>query len=209
MGQICRFQNPDIPRAVRGGAACGGAAGRAGPGWARTLVGRFAQETTVPLAHKGIVGSCPGSIFGCTNKRIPIINWWGDKNVRLTSGLYIGPRALFVLAADQWTEACLSLESFFMQGMSGNSKSGTIVILGIPRAFFIDTRIFFMSGVGTRLQYECPGGRGFRPAISSGPRGEAGPVRYALHAPEKILDCFSRAESAVSLALPKQNINSY
>ena len=56
----CRIQNFDTPRAVQGGAAHEGAAKRSWVGLARVLTGRFANETTVPLAPQGIVCNCPG-----------------------------------------------------------------------------------------------------------------------------------------------------
>ena len=57
--KTCRVQNPDIPRAGRGGAAHGAAAG---PGWAGPegmSTVRLAQETSVPRTHKGTEGNCP------------------------------------------------------------------------------------------------------------------------------------------------------
>ena len=45
-----------------------------------------------------------------------------EQNERLTLGLSLGPRALFVLAADQGTEAYLCLQTLFMQSMSGKMR---------------------------------------------------------------------------------------
>ena len=55
----CRIQNPDIPRAGRGGAAHGRAAGRSGAGQGGTPTGRFAQEAIDPFAFQGIEDNCP------------------------------------------------------------------------------------------------------------------------------------------------------
>ena len=68
----CRIQNPDIPQAGRGGAAHGGAAMRDGAGQDGTSTGRFAQETTDPLALKGIEDNCPERLFASTNKQNPM-----------------------------------------------------------------------------------------------------------------------------------------
>ena len=65
----CRTQKPDIPRAGRAGAAHGGAAGRGGAGQDGPPKGRFAQETTDPLAPQGIGDNCPGRRFGSMDKR--------------------------------------------------------------------------------------------------------------------------------------------
>ena len=100
--KTCRIQNPDIPRVGRGGAAHGkaahgGATELDGAEQDGTSTGRFAQETTVPLAFQGIEDNCPERLFGSTNKRNPIVNQYvGGQNVWLTSGLSAGPRPLFV-----------------------------------------------------------------------------------------------------------------
>ena len=70
--QTCRVQNPDIPQVVRGGASHGGAAGRGGAGQDGTPTGRFAQETTAPLALQGIGNNCPECLSGSKNKRNPM-----------------------------------------------------------------------------------------------------------------------------------------
>ena len=67
-----RIQNPDIPLADRFGAAQSGAAGRGGTGQDRTPTGRFAQDTTVPLAPQGIEDNCPERLLGSTNKGNPM-----------------------------------------------------------------------------------------------------------------------------------------
>ena len=51
---ICRAQNPNIPRAVRDGAAHGGVAGCGGAEQNRTPTGRVAQKPTVLLAPQNI-----------------------------------------------------------------------------------------------------------------------------------------------------------
>ena len=68
----CRVQNPNLPRAVRVGAAHGGAAGhgRARQNW--TPTDRVAQKLCVPLAIQSIVDSCPERPFSSTNKGNPI-----------------------------------------------------------------------------------------------------------------------------------------
>ena len=68
----CRVQNPNIPWAVRVGAAHGGAAGRGGAGQNRTPTGRVAQKLTAPAAPQGIVDSCRERPFASTNKGNPI-----------------------------------------------------------------------------------------------------------------------------------------
>ena len=57
------MQNPDIPRAGRGGAAHGGAAGPGRTG--RKPTGRFAQETTVSRARHGIENNCSEHFQTC------------------------------------------------------------------------------------------------------------------------------------------------
>ena len=66
----CRFQNLDIPRAARDGAAHGGGTGRARASQDRTRVGRSAHETTVLLALEGIEDNCCEGFFGSTSKQI-------------------------------------------------------------------------------------------------------------------------------------------
>ena len=66
------MQNPDIPQAGRDGAAHGGAAGLGRAGLDVTPAGRFAQETTDPLAPKGIEDNSPERPFGSTNKGNPM-----------------------------------------------------------------------------------------------------------------------------------------
>ena len=68
----CRIQNPDIPRAGRGSAAHGGAAGWGGAGQNGTPTVRFAQETTVPLTPQTIEENLPGRASGSTNKENPM-----------------------------------------------------------------------------------------------------------------------------------------
>ena len=72
--RTCRIQNLDIPRAGRGGAAHGGAAVRSGAGQDGTQTGRFAQETTFPLAPKTTRAwrTTVLNVFGSMNKRNPI-----------------------------------------------------------------------------------------------------------------------------------------
>ena len=67
-----RIQNPDTPRAGRGGAAYGGAAGRNGAGQDRMPTGRFAQETAVRRPFQSIVDKCLACLFGSTNTRNPM-----------------------------------------------------------------------------------------------------------------------------------------
>ena len=61
-----------VPRAGGGGAAHGEAAGPGGAGQDGMPAGRFAQETTDPLAYQGIEDNCPERLFGSTNKRNPM-----------------------------------------------------------------------------------------------------------------------------------------
>ena len=75
-----RIQNPDIPRALRSRAAHGRAAGQGGAGQDRTPTGRFAQETTGPLAPQGIEVS---SEARTTEIRCEPM---GEYNERLTTG---------------------------------------------------------------------------------------------------------------------------
>ena len=69
---ICRTQNPEIPRAGWGRAANGRVAGQGGAGQDGTPTGRFAQETTDPLAPQSIEDNCPERLFGSTNNRNPM-----------------------------------------------------------------------------------------------------------------------------------------
>ena len=46
----CRVPNPNLPRAIRVGAAHGGATGRGGAGQNGTPTGRVGQKLTVPVA---------------------------------------------------------------------------------------------------------------------------------------------------------------
>ena len=75
----CRVQNPDIPRAGRGGAAQGASAepGQAGPEGTSTV--RLAQETFVPRVHQVTEDSCPERPFGSTNSHIRTENRRGNK----------------------------------------------------------------------------------------------------------------------------------
>ena len=50
--KTCRIQNQDIPRAEQFGPAQSGAAGRGGTGQDRMPSGRFAKDTTDPLAPR-------------------------------------------------------------------------------------------------------------------------------------------------------------
>ena len=77
--ETCRIQNPNIPRAVRVGAAHGGAAGRGGAGQNRTPTGRVAQKPAVPLALQGIVDNCPERFFASANKGNPMQTDGGTK----------------------------------------------------------------------------------------------------------------------------------
>ena len=52
----CRIKNLDILRAGRGEAPHGGATGRSGARQDGTPTGRFAQDTTDPLAPQGFQG---------------------------------------------------------------------------------------------------------------------------------------------------------
>ena len=52
--KFCLIRNSDISRAGRGAAAHGEAAGQGGAGQDGTPTDRFAQETTVPAAYRGI-----------------------------------------------------------------------------------------------------------------------------------------------------------
>ena len=54
----------------RRGARLGGGAGQGGAG--RDADGRFAQETTVPLAPQTIEDNCPDRLSGSTNKGNPM-----------------------------------------------------------------------------------------------------------------------------------------
>ena len=67
----CRAQNPDIPRAGRGGPAHGEAAGRDGVRWDETLTIRSAQETTDRITRQDIENNCSERIFGEITKDIP------------------------------------------------------------------------------------------------------------------------------------------
>ena len=64
---ICQVQNPDIPRAGRGGAAHGGA-GQDADGTVCPGDNRFCFAVQ---GSQGIVDDCPERLFGSTNKRTP------------------------------------------------------------------------------------------------------------------------------------------
>ena len=69
---IFRIQNPDIPRAGRGGAAHGGVAGRSGARHFGTPTDWFAQETNNHPAVQSIEDTCPERLLGSTNKAKPM-----------------------------------------------------------------------------------------------------------------------------------------
>ena len=87
----CRIQNPDIPRAVRGGVAHGGVAGRSRIRQNGMPTDRFAQETNDHLASQGIEDHCPELLFGSTNtrnschsvdrRRAPICYGWHNRRI--------------------------------------------------------------------------------------------------------------------------------
>ena len=68
----CRIQNPDVPRAGRGGAANGGAAGQGGAWQDSMPVGRFVKETTDPQVRQGTENNCSECALENTSKRNPI-----------------------------------------------------------------------------------------------------------------------------------------
>ena len=72
LNDTCRTPNQNIARAVRIGAAHGGAAKRGGAGQHRTQTCRVAQEPTDSLALQSIVDNCPERPFARTNKRNPM-----------------------------------------------------------------------------------------------------------------------------------------
>ena len=90
---------------------------------------RFIRETRSALCSwlptSGTTLFCLCKPFSCQAcPRKSYTNRWRNKNPRLNRGssaVYLRDkkRSLF-LAADQWTDAFLSLETFFMQCMSGN-----------------------------------------------------------------------------------------
>ena len=75
----CRIQNPNIPRAVRVGAAHGGAARRGGTEQNRTPKSRVAQKPTLPLALQGIVDNCSERPFASKKKGFFNVNGWRNK----------------------------------------------------------------------------------------------------------------------------------
>ena len=75
----CRILNPNIPRAVRVGAAHGGTAGRGEAEQNRTPTGRVALKPTVALALQGIVNNCPERPFASTNKGKSFVKRWRNK----------------------------------------------------------------------------------------------------------------------------------
>ena len=81
----CRVQNPVIPQAGRGGAAHGGAAGPGRAGQDGTPTGRFAQETTVPLARQCIEDTCLNDSPEVRTKEI-LCKPMAEQNPRLTRG---------------------------------------------------------------------------------------------------------------------------
>ena len=79
----CRIQNTDIRRAGRFGAAQSGAAGRGGTRQDRTPTGRFAQDTTVPLAPLSFENNCPERSSEARTKEI-LRKPMEEQNKRLT-----------------------------------------------------------------------------------------------------------------------------
>ena len=72
-----------------------GAARRSGAGQDGTPTGRFAHETTVPLAPRGSKTTVLNDSPEARTKEI-LCKPMGEHNERLTRGLSAGPRALFV-----------------------------------------------------------------------------------------------------------------
>ena len=66
--QTCRFQNPNIPLAVRVGAAQSGAAGCRGVEPINTPTGLVAQLPTIPLAPQNMVVNCLERVFASTSE---------------------------------------------------------------------------------------------------------------------------------------------
>ena len=90
--QICRTQNPHIPRAGRGGAAHSGVAGRGGAVW--DADGSVCPERTVPFALQDMEETCTNykgtqravdprfmCIRGLSAGRRPLFNSWLLTNV--------------------------------------------------------------------------------------------------------------------------------
>ena len=67
-----RIHDPNIPRAVRVGAAHSGAAGCGRAGQNKMPTGRVAQKPTVRQALQVIVDNCPERPFASTNKGNPM-----------------------------------------------------------------------------------------------------------------------------------------
>ena len=66
--QTCRAQNPNIPRAGRGRAACSGVAGRGRARQFGTPTNLFAKERTIHPALQGIGDECLERLLVGTNK---------------------------------------------------------------------------------------------------------------------------------------------
>ena len=102
-----RVQNPDLPRASRGEAAHGGAAGRGGDGLDGTPTGRSEQNTTVPLNLETIVVLRVSPKAGTQQFRCKPKEEQNQRLNRETDG-----RSSF-LVVDQCADTELSLQSFF------------------------------------------------------------------------------------------------
>ena len=95
----CRFQNPNIPRAVWVRAAHGGAAGRGGAG----QHGSGGPEANGPSSPPGYRGQLSWTSLCKHEQRKSYVHGWRNKtrgwqpvHARFIRGLSAGPRALFV-----------------------------------------------------------------------------------------------------------------
>ena len=95
----CRVQNPNLPRAGRGGAAHGGAAGRGGVGRIRAELnadGSVRPGDNRPVCLLGHRRQLLCMILWKHEQTKSYVNRWVNKNVRLTTGFIRG------LSAGRW-----------------------------------------------------------------------------------------------------------
>ena len=134
--KICRIQNPDIPRAGRVGAAQGGAAGRGGDEQEGSPTSRFAQNTTSFLFPRRATKTLLGVSLEARAKATPCKST-EEQKPRLITGLsevYLRDDSRSsLLVADQCADAYLSLQTFFMQVISGKNPGLFPDILGMRR----------------------------------------------------------------------------
>ena len=91
----CRIQNPDIPRAGRGGVAHGGPARSGWAGREGTSTVRLAPATSVPGAHQGTKATVLNVSSEARTKEF-LCKPVEKQNPRLTRGLATGPQTFFV-----------------------------------------------------------------------------------------------------------------